>query len=267
MTIFPSSIAKILSKIPTDVWNKIVMEEPEFKLGDQLERYRFGKFSTLMIAVGLNDYQLKGPAEKVYWPRIHEIIRNKPVPKTTKELEELLVPFYKSERLHKAKIKRLQKFLNSCLAYYLWDSAPSEVSRDFKWVWKQLAITMGQKKTDKTIVFAMKALGIALILASRWDFDFAEIPIPVDSRIRRITEGLTGNNNLRDQEIRYFWSTVLKEVQKSVPSITMIHLDSLIWQIGNKECSEIQRYFERFSLPEVGEKFCNLLTQRSNLWI
>jgi|GEM_PF-7119589 N-glycosylase/DNA lyase len=117
MTIFAPSIAKILSKISTNVWNKIVMDELEFKLRDQLKRYGFGKFATLMIAIGLNDYQFKEPAERVYWSEIHEIIKNKSVPKTTKELEELLAPFYENKRLHRIKIKRLQKFLNSCITY------------------------------------------------------------------------------------------------------------------------------------------------------
>ena len=57
-------LGKILSTIPLDVWNRIVANEPEAKLLDQLPRYGFGKFATLMVMAALNDYQLKGPAEE-----------------------------------------------------------------------------------------------------------------------------------------------------------------------------------------------------------
>ncbi len=251
-------VAKALSGIPTEVWDRIVEEEPETKLGDQLERYGFGKFATFMVVAGLNDYQLKGPAERAYWPKLHEILRENPVPDTPEDLVNLLHPFYEKERLKKRKLIRLEKFLTSELANRIWNSSPQEVSDQFYDIWLQLSGVMNQKKQAKTIVFAMKTLGIALILTGECNFDFSRIPIPVDIRVRRITSRLLGHE-LNDEWIREFWKSVLRRVRKSNPSVTMIHLDSLVWQMGNmKTCSEIQAYFREFSIPHVGEEFCKL---------
>ncbi|AKG91842.1 protein of unknown function {DUF1886} [Geoglobus ahangari] len=95
-----SRISHILSKIPLEVWNRIVKEEPEWKhIHTFLERYGFGKFATLMVMLGLNDYQLKGKAEIAYWPKIKELLENKPVPETPEELKNILSVFYSRERL------------------------------------------------------------------------------------------------------------------------------------------------------------------------
>lgn len=252
-------VAEVLSKIPANVWNEILKGEPEAKLGDQLERYGFGKFATFMVVAGLNDYQLTGPAEKVYWPKLHEVLRRNPVPDTPADLARILRPFYERERFKKRKLVRLEKFLTSELASRIWNSSPKEVSSQFHDIWIQLADVMNQKKHAKTIVFAMKTLGIALILAGESNFDFSRIPIPVDIRVRRITFRLEGHE-LNDKLIREFWSEVLRKIRSTNPSVTMIHLDSLVWQIGNmKTCSEIQAYFREFSIPHVGEEFCKLV--------
>jgi len=255
-------VARLLSEIPLDVWDKVVSEEPEAKLGDQLERYGFGKFATFMVAAGLNDYQLKGPAEKAYWPKLREILKANPVPGDLEDLYQLLIKFYENERFKTAKIDRLDKFLKSDLAKYLWDSTPKNIARRFNDIWCRLASTMGQKKETKTIVFAMKTLGISLILVGEHDFDFSKIPIPVDSRVSNITFKLLGyepKDKSKDDEIRIFWGSVLLNIQKVNPQITMIHLDSLVWQIGKRDCDGIRAYFRRFSVPAIGEEFCKRL--------
>ncbi|MCO6041241.1 N-glycosylase/DNA lyase [Thermococcus alcaliphilus] len=252
-------VSRIFSEIPMDIWDRIVKEEPETKLGDQLERYGFGKFATFMVVAGLNDYQLKGPAEKVYWPKLHEILRKNPVPDTPKELYGILLPFYELERLKTAKVRRLEKFLHSDLATELWNSTPQEVARKFHQIWIQLSKIMGQRKDAKTIVFAMKTLGIALILAGEYGFDFSGIPIPVDIRVRRITSKLLGEQ-LDDDSIRKFWNSVLKKIRELNVPITMIHLDSLVWQIGNMDsCKDIKAYFEKFGILNIGDELCKII--------
>ena len=251
-------LSRILSEIPFEVWNRIVEEEPEWKhMHAFLENYGFGKFAVLMVVLGLNDYQLKGKAEVSYWPRIRALLENKPVPETPAELEDLLKEFYSNERLPRQKLRRLKKFLSSELARELWRSSPREVSENFVQIWYALADTMKQDREAKTITFAMKCLGIALLLAGESEFSFERIPIPVDYRVREFTKRL-GVEFQDDEDVRRFWHAVLSEIRKVAP-INMIHFDSLIWQIGVLEKHEIVEYFSRFGLKEVGEKLAEVI--------
>lgn len=264
MNPFPFSkaqeLGKILSKVPLEIWDRIVGNEPEAMLLDQLPRYGFGKFATLMIIAALNDYQLKGPAEEKYWPPLHMLIRESLVPETLEDMKHILSEFYMKERFREAKLKRLNKFLDSHLAQKLWTSNPEDVSNDFKRIWVDLSRVMGQKRSDKTIVFAMKTLGLVLTLIGHTDFDFSEIPIPVDVRVKRLTAKLVGRD-LKDEEVRHFWDEVLKEIRKTQPGVNMIHLDSLVWQIGQKNsCSKLISYFGKFQVPHLGRELCKLIT-------
>jgi len=61
-----SKISSILSQIPLNVWEEIVKKEPEWEfMFDLFKRWEFGKFSVLMMAAGLTDYQPKRKTEKV----------------------------------------------------------------------------------------------------------------------------------------------------------------------------------------------------------
>lgn len=47
------NVSQILSKIPTNIWNRIVEEEPEWiNMHGFLEKYRFGRFAVLMTVAG-----------------------------------------------------------------------------------------------------------------------------------------------------------------------------------------------------------------------
>ncbi|MDW8033657.1 MAG: hypothetical protein RMI79_01705 [Nitrososphaerota archaeon] len=84
-----------------------------------------------MVSVSLNDYQFKGKAEVVYWPRIKELLEKIEAPNSLEEIERMLTEFYKSERLAGQKFKRLKRFLSSSLARSLWNANPNEVVKDF----------------------------------------------------------------------------------------------------------------------------------------
>ena len=125
-------LVEILTEIPWGIWEKIVRQEPEWvNMESFLPIYGFGPFSVLMIVTGLNDYQLKGKAEDVYWPKIHEHLKNFPPPQNPQQLYSLLEPFYRKERLWKRKLRRLGKFLGSFLAQKIWESTSSEVAEEF----------------------------------------------------------------------------------------------------------------------------------------
>jgi len=52
-------LIKILSDIPDEVWEEIVLKETEWKFIEQIYKIGFGPSSVIMVATGLNDYQLK----------------------------------------------------------------------------------------------------------------------------------------------------------------------------------------------------------------
>jgi len=267
----------LLSEIPLNVWEEIVKNEPEWRLMEQFyDKFDFGPLSVLMVATGLNDYQLKGDAE-IYWCSIQKNLKGLNNNTSIDEIRKSLSNFYDNERLQNRKRERLKSFLDSKLASEeLWNSSPEEVSRKFQDIWVELANAMKQNKKDKTIVFAMKSLGILLLMAKEKQNvqlpDFPKIEIPVDSRIRKFTEKLSGPDlkSGKYEEIQDFWSEVLNQLNEKYRSkgvwknITMIHLDSLIWQITpsiEQGCQEVCiEYFTNLRITEIGKKLCALMS-------
>lgn len=232
-----------------DTWNRIVENEPEWH---EMERflpvYGFGPFAVLMMVCGLNDYQLRGKAERAYWPPIRELLEAASVPKSPAGLGEILAEFYEHERLATNKLDRLARFLKSPLADDLWASTPEDVSRRFVSIWQDLAAVMRQSPEMKTIVFAMKCLAVALLMAGERAFPFERIPIPVDIRINDLTARLGGPSGA-DAAVRACWDGVLAEIRRRNTAVTMVHLDSLIWQLAGESGQGRRRYFDSIGVP------------------
>jgi len=251
-----SKLAKILGRIPLDKWDEIVRQEPEWIfMKEFLKPFGFGKFSVLMVMAGLNDFQLKGKAEMAYWPRLKDHLKKKLIPANLNEMKDILIEFYRDEKKAELKINRVYRFMTSQLAERLWRSRPIDVSRDFLDIWRDLANTMRQPLEAKTIVFAMKCLGITLLMVGETSFNFEEIPIPVDFRVKNFSKrlGVYG-----DEEIRGFWKNVLETIRDEKP-INMIHLDSLIWQIGSLSNLEILKYFRALKLENIGRELLDVI--------
>jgi DNA-(apurinic or apyrimidinic site) lyase len=221
------------------------------------QRYPSGVFLTLMVAVGLNDYQLKGKAEVAYWPPLRRHLESLPVPNSLDDLERILEPFYRKERLNSYKVDRLRRFLGSPLARRLWNMTPNETAQHLKSIWQEAALVMEQKPSKKTITFAAKALAIGLLLLNETGFDFAGIPVPVDLRLKDLTPSLS------DDRIRQFWDDVLSQLRQTEPHLTHLHLDSFLWQyegapdsrlylmglgIGEATAARIEQTFETLKL-------------------
>ena len=221
-------LQEILAKIPWAAWDKINREEPEWKVMQPfLQEYGYGPFAVLMIVTGLNDYQLKGRAEKAYWPPIGSILDQLPPPSSPSKLSTILEPFYQNERLSKDKVRRLNRFLSSPLASMLWFLSPEKTSTIFPYIWRELAKTMGQDPQAKTISFAMKCLGLSLLMKGINSFNFSTIPIPVDIRITHFSKRAGLYSDDSPEFLRNIWNRILSYLQSHNPSITMIHLDSL----------------------------------------
>ena len=118
---------------------------------------------------------------------------------------------------------------------------------------------MRQKPQDKTISFAMKCLGLSLMMKREYSFDFTKIPIPVDSRVARFTERVSILFSSDAKAIRQLWSEILTSLRECYPSLTMIHLDSLVWQIASLEDAGIKSYFEGLGIHKVGNELMKLL--------
>jgi DNA-(apurinic or apyrimidinic site) lyase len=255
-----SKLVGVLGLIPWQKWKQILEEEPEWRFTQSLNRiYPFGHFAVMIVAVGLNDFQLKGKSENVYWPMIRNVLTESETPKTIDQLASSLRPFYERERLRNLKIKRLDRFLSSNLAESLWTAKPHSAAQDFKEIWRELSTVMHQEPQKKTIVFAMKCLGISLLMAKESGFDFSRIPIPVDSRIEVLTTRVGYAEDKSPKGIQTFWSGVLSELKEQTPDLSMIHLDSLCWQIGRLSNAELGAYFKQLELAEVGEKIVELI--------
>ncbi|MBE0515861.1 MAG: N-glycosylase/DNA lyase [Methanophagales archaeon] len=253
-------LVEILKEIPQPVWDRVVKKAPEWQnLVSFSNLYGFGPFSVLMLVIGLNAYQLKGRAEIAYFPKIRELLEQYPTPRTPRELLNLLNLFYAHERLNSIKSKRLERFLKSPLASNLWKSSLEEISSNFIRIWGELTQLMGQRPQDKTIAFAMKCLGLSLLMDREHNFEFNKISIPVDSRVAKLTQRAVLCITMKDQEIQAVWNEILSDLQRTLPRITMIHLDSLVWQIGSLQESELRDYFKTVGIDKVGSDICNYL--------
>jgi len=257
-------LANILTEIPWETWESIVRQEPEwYNMEPFIDHFGYGPFATLMVATGLNNYQLKGKAEKVYWPNIRKFLKESPAPRSITELYSILEPFYQKERLNTKKIGRLRYFLGSPLAHELWESLPRKISKELSDIWRRLAKTMGQKPEDKTISFAMKCLGISLLMVKEYGLDFSQIPIPVDSRAVKFTRRTRIYLDETDEKIRVVWNEILSLLQSKNSSLTMVHLDSLVWQIASMDDIQLERYFKSLGISQVGENLSNFLREKT----
>lgn len=249
-------VGAVLQQLPWACWERVIEQDASYQTMRPLaESYPAGAFMALMVLAGLNDYQLKGPAETGYWPPLRARLMGNEVPKRPAELGEVLRPFYEEERLRSHKVSRMQRFLASGLAEELWEMSPRQAADQLHPIWSGICDTMGGDKSRKTTVFAVKCLGMALVMLGEMDFDFFGVPIPVDSRLQKLTPSLA------DEQIREFWRDVLTRLRDKEPRLTHLHLDTLLWHyLGSGTGSE---YLERVGVPaglaeEVGSVFRRL---------
>ncbi len=250
-----TQLKDILKQIPVETWNKIITKEPEYEHFKDLRRlYHFGAFETIMLVSGLNAYQLKGKAQEKYFPILKNVLEANKYKKDFEALRKTFLSFYQKERSYRGKLQRVNKFFDSDFAKALWKQDNATYFKEhFKSIWEELALVIGAKKEQKTIAFAMKCLGIGLIMEGCTDFDFSRIPIPVDSRVKYFVKRL--GLELEDDEIKDFFEDILK----SLKYINMIHLDSLIWQIGKLSKDEIYQYFKELHQEDIAHKLNNIL--------
>ena len=251
---------EMLSQLPSSVWDATLMKEPEWKWMQPLSNaWAFGHFAALFIVLGLNDYQTKGKADVGYWPKVVPLIPCDSDPKEPIKLIDFLEPFYSRERMAKDKAKRLKRFVASEICREIWASDSASIAADFGQIWRALGRAMSQQPTKKTIAFAMKCLALALLMVDETRFHFGSIPVPVDSRIRTVSERLGLPNGTEATE-RKRWQRVLDRIQKSNPKVTMVHLDSLLWQIGTLSPQQMQVHLMTLGAGALAPRMAGLFS-------
>ena len=258
------ALVDTLKVIPTEAWDQIIRFEPEWPLTERLVKEEdFGKTAVVLIMAALNAFQLKGKAEENYWRDVESIFGDFMLPDLPEMLLPVLEPFYKTERIPTAKIKRLRRFLESPLAKELWLVTCGECARDFQLIWERLARTMRQNRCAKTICFAMKCLGVTLLGGGETGFEFSGIPIPVDSRVTRFTCEMGICQSEDEGHIRDIWDQILESLKSQNSNVDMILLDSLIWQVTGLSLEAKHKYFENLGIKQVGVNLASLLDRSS----
>ncbi len=175
-------------------------------------------FVPLVVANALVSYQLSGKGEEWWWEFAHWFSEN-PAVDFSGAYGAFLPKSRTNRRLVDAKVKRLsraERFLRSMdLGKYYEDMVALQ---------RDLAKTLGTNRNAKTIVFAVKMFGYAMRIATGGFRPYPfEIPIPTDSRIKRITEKLGGENPTE------FWNGVAR-----ASGVPPLHIDSILWPVlGN----------------------------------
>jgi len=233
------NVADILSKVPEEKWMSLLERQPEYKMAKEMvvkkKKYskHFGPFVTFMAVAALNDYQIKGKDED-YWYNLRNVLETSEVPKTMNELKKILISFYENERQASVKLKRLDKFFNTIVAEILWKSTPETVCGNIREIWCGLAEVDSEGRLyAKTVVFAVKAiLEVVYLYTGKLKCVPKTLPIAVDNRVKSLTANLVNFQKVSDSIVREFWSLVLDKIKERKISVSIIHLDSLVWQIA-----------------------------------
>ena len=171
------------------------------------------RFAPLVIANALVSYQLSGRGEDWWWEFARYFSEN-PVVDFAGAYKVFLPQSRTNRRLVDVKVRRLRR-----AEAFLQNMRPEEYYGNMIALQTDLARILGTKKNAKTIVFAVKMFGYAMRIATGEFRPYPmEVPIPVDSRIRKLTERLDKDNPAR------FWQDVAEQTR-----VPPLHIDSILW--------------------------------------
>ena len=122
-----------------------------------------------------------------------------------------------NKRLLSTKISKLKK---ARIIVEILRDKTKEYAENLLSLWRIIYTSLGMKKEAKTVVFSIKMFNYStrITFNKRFIIPF-EIPIPLDSRILKITRAL----GIKSNEIE-FWHNIAREV-----NIPPLHIDSLLW--------------------------------------
>lgn len=184
------------------------------------------RYLTLIVQNAIIAFQLTLKGEQ-YWEEFSNYFMKNP----DQDIFSFLKVSKGNRLYHELKISRLEKIQNETfgLEYY----------NNMEMLRKDLENKL--KSTGKTIFFAVKMYGYGARIITRKFIPYPmSIPIPVDSRIKKITEKLDKSDPEK------FWGEV--SYQTGVPPL---HIDSILWPLLSRNRDIINRYQSKFTIPKI----------------
>lgn len=233
-------IADLISKLGFDGIIKFDYYEPEYTALKKIFSLNIEpKFLGLIaLSAGTLDFQLGSGGAERFWSVLYETAKETRDLNSIGHIECLMMHFLNNPvnaRRLEVKRERIKKIFGKG-GFASWYIDNYEYLRENpEMLWKELAQVLGSPMNKKTIVFSMKAFDIANLICYGDYLPFPQkIPIPVDFHVKRVTisSGLL-KRYCDDELFRKVWSLVLNKVKNNLGrNITLLRLDSLVWQIG-----------------------------------
>ena len=183
-----NAVGLALGQLGSQVFANFDRSEPEWPVLQRLAAWPDRALARLTtICLGITDYQLGAGAAAGYWKAVMMEIERR-APSNPADVIEFMARVCRhpvSSRLADQKLARVEKVIRA------WES--EQVTSQPVELWRWLAVTLGQPEEAKTVVMAMKLVDLLELAGSGNYLDFgAEIPLPIDLRIARIslTSGL-----------------------------------------------------------------------------
>ncbi len=194
-------------------------------------------FPLLVVLNALVSYQLNVTGE-LYWWEFAKYFSNREIGDEIGAMKHFLRSSKGNKRFINMKIRRLEKiagYKNFIKENYKNFYENMVSFRDF------LSKIMKQDKNAKTIVFAVKMFGYAMRIYTKKFIPYPfEIAIPLDVRIKKITEKFTTG------EPAEFWFSVAKKVK-----IPPLHIDSVLWNLYKNDSEKLKTLLpEKFEILE-----------------
>ncbi len=178
---------------------------------------------TLIVKNAIVCYQLTSTGED-YWTEFAKYFLENP----EDNIENFLIKSRGNRLYHSIKINRLKKLEEDVfgIEYY-------ENMELLKHVLEERLQSQG-----KTIYFAVKMYGYgARIFTNKFIPYPMSIPIPYDSRIKRLTERLGWKIDR--------WNEIAK-----LTEVPPLHIDSIVWPLLSKDKEIIKMYTSKFNIPK-----------------
>ena len=291
-------VGEAVGDIGWDGFLRLDMREPEFKVLSEIYR-RIGDSRVVVVlglATGIVDFQLgPGGAPRLWNTLLQFVSRRGFKLSSLDDVRNVISDFLKdpvNARVRKIKCSRVEKFFNSGFAQYLWGKGLDYLAENPKEVWYGLAGALNNRPQQKTIVFTMKVLDLITLIVKGCYAKFPpNIPIPLDMHVARmaLTSGIVEHRwagkltstiveelmSRNPQVFRNAWAKVSQHVSEKIGKhISLLRLDSLIWQIGRKAYEaqyirtlakqKIKQYLaEEVKInSKVAEKIANIFTYK-----
>jgi N-glycosylase/DNA lyase len=229
------AVAEALASIGHDGIAAFDRTEPEYStLGMLYERFGEESYVKLLgICAATQDYQLNGDAQE-FWRELEHTSQQYESLDSTQAVRDLLGDFMEAAvnaRLNSQKRSRLVKQFEAGFdEWFVQNHREAEPVE----VWEQLAESMDNRMSAKTVVLAMKIYDIAHLIRHGEYLEFPyDIPIPCDLQVERVsrTSGITDSDETG--EVMDAWAEVMRRVDERLGEpVSLLRIDSVVWQAG-----------------------------------